>query len=42
VGYEGSLWLVLALLALALGLASALYMATRENAQAAVRGRRIR
>jgi hypothetical protein len=41
-GYEGSVWLVLALLALTVGLAAALYMATREAAQAAIRGRRTR
>jgi hypothetical protein len=42
-GYEGSgVWLVLALLGLTLGLAAALYMATREAAQAPVRSRRTR
>jgi hypothetical protein len=41
-GHEGSVWLVLVLLALTLGLASALYLATRDAAQAPVRSRRTR
>jgi hypothetical protein len=41
-GHEGSVWLVMALLALTLGLASALYLATRDAAQTPVRSRNTR
>jgi hypothetical protein len=41
-GYIGDVWLVAILLALTLGLASALYLATRGTAAAPVRTRRTR
>jgi hypothetical protein len=41
-GYIGDIWLVAILLALTLGLASALYMATRDTGAAPVRARRTR
>jgi hypothetical protein len=41
-GLDGSTWLVAALLALTLGLAAALYVATRAGAPSPVRNRRPR
>jgi hypothetical protein len=41
-GYLGDVWLVAILLALTLGLASALYMATRGTDAQPVRARRTR
>jgi hypothetical protein len=41
-GYIGDVWLVAILLALTLGLASALYMATRGTTPPPVRARRTR
>ncbi|HEV8569240.1 MAG TPA: hypothetical protein VGQ92_19525 [Actinoplanes sp.] len=41
-GLDGSTWLVAALLALTLGLAAALYVATRAAGPSPVRGRRPR
>jgi hypothetical protein len=40
IGYEGSAWLVAVLLALAVGLAAALYTATRSGNHTPARGRR--
>ena len=42
IGSEGSIWLVAVLLALAVGLAAALYMATRAGHPTAARSRRPR
>jgi hypothetical protein len=42
IGYEGSFWLVVVLLTLTLGLAGALYKATRSGHGTPVRGRRPR
>jgi hypothetical protein len=42
IGYEGSLWLVAALLLLVAGLTTALVRATRDRAPEPARGRRPR
>jgi hypothetical protein len=42
IGYQGSLWLVAVLLVLVLGLAGALYVATRGRSAGPVRSRRDR